>query len=163
MVALLIVGVVAWLLVGTVLINETVEAENPPEPEGEVGPPTWVELPMAKMEVRTDPPGAYIVVNGDLKEGITPWEVDIIKDRPNTISVFKEGYLPEHQFLALGVELSNGVDIALKEEPPIKEMPAELDPNNPNAMAQPGTEDPPGEAGPQCSSGSQCPAGRARS
>ncbi len=112
-VTVLLGGLIFYLVAGQTRIFETVEKETPPEVELEMGPPDWTELAMVDVEVRVDPPGAYLVVNGGLVDGLAPWTVKFIENEPNTVSVFKEGYVPLHHFVPLGVDFSNGIDLSL--------------------------------------------------
>ncbi|MDX9721685.1 MAG: protein kinase [Myxococcota bacterium] len=125
---LIVIGIATVFMVGAVLVyvfgfsgyGRFVTRDLEEEPDPEKGPPTWVELPLQAIEIRTEPPGAYLSLNAGPVVGRSPMKLDFVQNKANTVAIYLEGHKPLHAFLPIGTDLSRGLDYQLEAivEPP---------------------------------------------
>lgn len=78
--------------------------------------PTWQELKLSPVAIRTTPPDARVVVNGAVPgTGVTtPATVDIVAAHPNTLAVYADGHFPQLVQLPGAFDPSAGIDVQLE-------------------------------------------------
>ncbi|MFA5624693.1 MAG: PEGA domain-containing protein [Bradymonadales bacterium] len=117
----LVVAVVSVLLVvgglvfmGKREIAEKVISELPPAIEAEMGPPDWVEMELREVEIKSEPVGAAVVVNGVLQQGETPLVAKFAKYGPNSLMLFLAGHEPVYNFIVADAPLGQGLNYQLQ-------------------------------------------------
>ena len=137
-VGLLVVGGIIFAIFGTSKIEETVKEEtSPDDPYFGKGDPDWKPLATFPVEVRSEPEGARVIVNGLRQDGVTPGTFLFVEDQANTVAVFRDGFIPVHRFLAFGEDVSNGVDLKLDRIPDPPPLPEPIIPPPPEPGQEP--------------------------
>ena len=112
----LAVGIAAAFILIETNVGETIAEDKSDDEAPEMSAPTWEELELVDVEVKTDPPGAHLVVNGyPVKAAKSPTTVKLAKAGPNTIIAFHKDTLPKHHFMGSGADLSGPIELELED------------------------------------------------
>jgi serine/threonine protein kinase len=133
-VALLALGVVAVLLLGSLYAFATFrEAEPPPTPPpsstAATPPPRAPQPELITLTIETNPPGAQISIDGQLQAQQTPAQLSLPLQKKATLLLQKEGFEDSLQDISLQASLSLRLSLtALPSKPLPKKIPKDLTP-----------------------------------
>jgi serine/threonine-protein kinase len=111
-IALGAIGVVALLGIGALVFKDKLFPKPAPQTSAAVDTPA--AKPKAKLVVKSDPPGAHISLNGEVRSEVTPAEIGDLPVGNVEVKVSMDGYASQRETIDLVADVATTRNFTLK-------------------------------------------------